>query len=104
MKASGPTRLTVRVQSETPPLGLLQRLVVFLQNRPGLRSHEAHGGVLALTSHLTHACARDEVIILMTAVEKETREGAVRPKTSSMMTNAVLEVLLTITHEGTLVF
>lgn len=30
---------------------------------------------MALSSHLAHACARDEVIILMAAVERETGKG-----------------------------
>lgn len=52
------------------PLGLLQRLVVFLQHGPSLRRHEAVRGILPLAGHLPHTCAWDEIVILM-AEEKE---------------------------------
>lgn len=58
--------------SENKPLGLLQGFVVFLQHNPSLGSHEAIGGIGPLPRHLSHTCARDEIVILV-AGKKEKR-------------------------------
>lgn len=55
-------------------LGLLQQLVVLFQHGPGLGRHEAVGRVLSLASHLAHARARDEIVILMAAIKTSRAE------------------------------
>lgn len=61
--------------AETRPLGLLQWLVVLFQHGPGFGRHEAIGRVLSLASHFTHACARDEIVILMAVIKNKTTES-----------------------------
>jgi len=65
--------LSMFLSSGTRPLSLLQWLIVVLQHRPSLRRHEAVGRILSLASHLTHPCARDEIIICVAAGKKKKR-------------------------------
>lgn len=74
-------------------LGLLQGLVILLQHGPSFGGHEAVGRILPLAGHLPHACARDEVIVLMAADKdsfdtsqisgKEQRRGKHQPTITS---------------------
>lgn len=61
--------------AETWPLGLLQWLVVLFQHGPGFGRHEAVGRVLSLASHFTHACAWDEIVILMAVIKNKKTES-----------------------------
>lgn len=67
----------------TWPLGLLQWLVVLFQHGPGFGRHEAVGRVLSLASHFTHACAWDEIVILMAVIKNKMTESVRETHTKS---------------------
>lgn len=56
-------------------LRLLQGLIVLLENSPGFRGHEAVRRVLALSCHLPHARAWNEVVVLVAAGNKRAQRN-----------------------------